>query len=81
MQVMTSGIYKAPEHRAVVNKTKERLSIVTFCYPTPSMDIAPAEKLVGEGNKQVYKNMTHAEYFNRFFNRKLDESFIDSLRL
>jgi hypothetical protein len=25
--------------------------------------------------------MTHAEYFNRFFNRKLDESFIDSLRL
>jgi isopenicillin N synthase-like dioxygenase len=78
---MTNGIYKAPEHRAVVNKTKERLSIVTFCYPAPSMDIAPSEKLVGEGNKQVYKNMTHAEYFNRFFNRKLDESFIDSLRL
>jgi isopenicillin N synthase-like dioxygenase len=81
IEVMTNGIYKAPEHRAVVNKTKERLSIVTFCYPAPSMDIAPSEKLVGEGNKQVYKNMTHAEYFNRFFNRKLDESFIDSLRL
>lgn len=81
MQVMTNGIYKAPEHRAVVNKMKERLSVVTFCYPSPSMDIGPADKLIGEGNLPVYKNMTHAEYFSRFFNRKLDESFIDSLRI
>ncbi|CAK8565178.1 unnamed protein product [Lathyrus sativus] len=81
MQVMTNGIYKAPEHRAVVNKEKERLSIVTFCYPNPSIDIGPVEKLTDEGNQQVYKNMTNAEYFNRFFDRKLYESFIDSLRL
>lgn len=81
IEVMTNGIYKAPEHRAVVNKMKERLTIVTFCYPSPSMDIAPAKKLIVEGNQQVYKNMTHAEYFDRFFNRKLDESFIDSIRL
>jgi len=74
---MTNGVYKAPEHRAVVNKMKKRLTIVTFCYPSPSMDIAPAKKLTVEGNQQVYKNMTHEEYFNR----KLDKSFIDSLRL
>lgn len=61
MQVMTNGIYKAPEHRAVVNKEKERLSIVTFCYPSPSIDIGPADKLIGEDNQQVYKNMTNAE--------------------
>ncbi|KAI5410294.1 protein SRG1 isoform X2 [Lathyrus oleraceus] len=81
IEVMTNGIYKAPEHRAVVNKEKERLSIVTFCYPSPSIDIGPVKKLTDEGNQQAYKNMTNAEYFNRFFNRKLDESFIDSLRL
>ncbi|KAK7323948.1 hypothetical protein VNO77_27451 [Canavalia gladiata] len=81
IEVMSNGIYKAPEHRAIVNKTKERISIVTFCYPSPHMDIGPSEKLIGEGSVAVYKNLTHAEYFTRFFNRELDESFIDSLRV
>lgn len=78
---MSNGIYKAPEHRAVVNKWKDRLSIVTFCYPSPSMDIGPAKDLIGEGSSPVYKRLTHAEYFRIFFDRKLDESFIDSLRV
>ncbi|XP_019434085.1 PREDICTED: protein SRG1-like [Lupinus angustifolius] len=81
IEVMTNGIYKAPEHRAVVNKWKERLSIVTFCYPGSSADIRPAKELIGEGNPPIYKNMTSGEYFSNFFNRKLDESFIDSLRV
>lgn len=81
MQVMSNGIYKAPEHRAVVNKLKERFSIVTFCYPSPHMDIGPADKLTGEGKVAVFKKLTHAEYFRKFFNRDLDESFIDSLRV
>jgi len=81
MQVMSNGIYKAPEHRAVVHKLKERLSIVTFCYPSPHMDIGPADKLIGEGNVAVYKKLTNAEYFSKFFNRDLRESFLDSLRI
>jgi len=81
MKVMSNGIYKAPEHRAVVNKWKERLSIVTFCYPSPDMNIGPAEELIGEGNVAVYKKLTNAEYFSKFFNRELDESFLDSLRI
>lgn len=78
---MSNGIYKAPEHRAVVNKLKERFSIVTFCYPSPHTDIGPADKLIRKGNVAVYKKLTHAEYFTKFFNRDLDESFIDSLRV
>ncbi|XP_061375304.1 protein SRG1-like [Gastrolobium bilobum] len=81
IEVMSNGIYKAPEHRAVVNKLKERLSIVTFCYPSPSIDVGPADDLIGKGNLPLYKKLTHAEYFSSFFNRKLDESFIDSLKL
>ncbi|TKY49528.1 SRG1 protein [Spatholobus suberectus] len=81
IEVMSNGIYKAPEHRAVVNKIKERFSIVTFCYPGPHMDIGPADKLIGEGNVAVYKKLTNAEYFSKFFDRDLDESFIDSLRV
>nr|AFK37656.1 unknown [Lotus japonicus] len=81
IEVMSNGIYKAPEHRAVVNKLKERLSIVTFCYPCPFIDIGPAEELIGEGNLPVYKKLTHEGYFSSFFQRNLDESFIDSLEI
>ncbi|MED6147197.1 hypothetical protein PIB30_041851 [Stylosanthes scabra] len=81
IEVMSNGIYKAPEHRGVVNKWKERLSIVTFCYPSPNTNIGPAKELISEGNPAVYENLTNAEYFSSFFNRKLEESFIDSLRV
>ncbi|KAK7401544.1 hypothetical protein VNO78_13105 [Psophocarpus tetragonolobus] len=81
IEVISNGIYRAPEHRAIVNKLEERFSIVTFCYPNPHTNIGPIDKLIGEGKIAVYKNLTHAEYFNKFFNRNLDESFIDSLRV
>jgi isopenicillin N synthase-like dioxygenase len=81
MQIMSNGIYKAPDHRAVVNKSKQRLSIVTFCYPDSSVDIGPAEKLIKSGSSPVYKTITQAEYFQSFFNRKLEVSFINSLKI
>ncbi|WVY99693.1 hypothetical protein V8G54_025763 [Vigna mungo] len=71
IEVMSNGIYKAPEHRAVVNKWKE----------SPDMNIGPADELIGEGKVAVYKKLTNAEYFSKFFNRKLDESFVDMLRI
>ncbi|XP_050220379.1 protein SRG1-like [Mercurialis annua] len=45
IQIMSNEIYKAPEHRAVVNKSKERLFVVTFCYPYSSVTVGPAKQL------------------------------------
>ncbi|KAJ7949100.1 2-oxoglutarate (2OG) and Fe(II)-dependent oxygenase superfamily protein [Quillaja saponaria] len=50
MEVVSNGIYKAPDHRAVVNKWKERLSIVTFCYPDSSIEIGPAKNRSSQSN-------------------------------
>ncbi|KDP20395.1 hypothetical protein JCGZ_05278 [Jatropha curcas] len=81
VEIMSNGVYKAPDHRAVVNKSKERLSVVTFCYPNSSVKISPAKELVESGNKPLYKTLTLAEYFECFYNRKLEVSFIDSLKI
>ncbi|KAK4591696.1 hypothetical protein RGQ29_016222 [Quercus rubra] len=81
MEIISNGNYEAPDHRAVVNNSKQRMSIVTFCYPNPSVDIGPAEKLIKSGSPPVYKTLTNAEYFHSFFNRKLEVSFIDSLKI
>ncbi|XVE84509.1 hypothetical protein DITRI_Ditri17bG0019400 [Diplodiscus trichospermus] len=81
MEVKSNGIYKAPQHRAVVNRLKERQSVVTFCYPNPSANIGPAEQLIKLGSPPLYKNLTNAQYFHLFYNRKLEDSFIDMLKL
>lgn len=80
---MSNGIYKAPYHRAVVDRRKERLSIVTFCYPTSDVEIGPAKELINKtGNLRLYKTLTHEEYLSRFFNWKLDRvPFIDTLKI
>lgn len=80
MQIMSNGIYKAPEHRAVVNRLKDRFSIVTFCYPNTDVNIGPAEELTKSGTP-LYKTVTHSEYFYTFSNRKLDVPFIDCLKI
>jgi isopenicillin N synthase-like dioxygenase len=81
MQIMSNGIYKAPDHRAMVNKSKQRLSIVTFCYPNSSADIGPAEKLIKSGSPPLFTTLKCEEYFHRFYNRKLEVSFVDSLKI
>ncbi|KAB1224885.1 Protein SRG1 [Morella rubra] len=67
MQIMSNGIYKAPDHRAMVNKFKQRLSIVTFCYPNSSVDIGPAVELINSEHPPLYKTLTEAEYFHSYF--------------
>ncbi|KAJ8774823.1 hypothetical protein K2173_017269 [Erythroxylum novogranatense] len=79
-EIMSNGIYKAVDHRAVVNKSKERLSVVTFCYPDSSVDIGPVKELTDSGIRPLYKTVTQEEYYQKFFNRKLEVSFIDGFK-
>ncbi|KAA8515720.1 hypothetical protein F0562_018669 [Nyssa sinensis] len=82
IEMMSNGIYKAPVHRAVVNRWKERLSIVTFCYPNIDANIGPVEELIKTASPALYKTLTNAEYFNIFFNQKLDGiPFIEMLKI
>ncbi|XP_030529889.1 protein SRG1-like [Rhodamnia argentea] len=84
MEIYSNGTYKAPDHRAVVNKEKERLSIATFCYPSPSLPVGPSPQvLAATGLPPLYQTLSHSEYMQRFFNRKLDDAvpFIDTLKM
>ncbi|XP_050211505.1 protein SRG1-like [Mercurialis annua] len=51
--IMSNGIYKVPEYRAVVNKLKERVFVVTLCYPNSSLTVGPAKQLTQTGNLDV----------------------------
>lgn len=46
VQIVTNGIYKSTEHRAIVNNDKERISIATFLSPKLDGDLGPAPSLL-----------------------------------
>ncbi|KAL5976071.1 hypothetical protein ACLOJK_020401 [Asimina triloba] len=80
--IMSNGIYRSPEHRVVVNSLKERQTIVTFCYPNENAIIRPAPHLVNPQNPALYKTLSHADYFKRYFTQRNHyESLIDTLKI
>jgi len=85
MEVYSNGTYRAPDHRAVVNKEKERVSIATFCYPSPSLPVGPSPQLLAAtGLPTIYQTLSNSgEFLQCFLSHKLDDAvpFIDTLKL
>ncbi|CAK7333135.1 unnamed protein product [Dovyalis caffra] len=71
LEVLTNGKYKSVEHRAVTNKEKDRLSIVTFYAPSYEMELGPIPELVDENNPSKYRTYNHGEYSKHYVTNKL----------
>ncbi|CAN0915820.1 Protein SRG1 [Linum grandiflorum] len=83
LEIITNGVYKSVEHRAVVNSEKKRMSIA--CFHSPRFDgvVAPAPSLVrGEEKPALFRSVTVEEFFKGFFSRELQgKSYLDTLRI
>ncbi|KAK7308599.1 hypothetical protein VNO77_42218 [Canavalia gladiata] len=66
LEIMTNGIYKSIEHRAVVNSEKERLSIATFCGPEWSRNIGPAPSLITPQRPSQFKTIGVADFYTGY---------------
>ncbi|KAF5732014.1 hyoscyamine 6-dioxygenase-like [Tripterygium wilfordii] len=78
---LSNGHYKSVLHRAVVNCSKERISIPTFHCPSPDAVIAPAAPLIDDDHPVLYKKFTYAEYYAKFWNRGLNtETCLDAFK-
>ncbi|PNX70563.1 protein SRG1-like [Trifolium pratense] len=82
MKIITNGIYRSIEHRAIVNSEKERLSIATFYSINQESILGPMESLITEQSPARFKKIGVKEYFKNFFARKLEgKSYIDVMRI
>ncbi|KAL3376963.1 hypothetical protein AABB24_003406 [Solanum stoloniferum] len=82
LEIVTNGIYKSIEHRAIVNKDKERISIATFLSPKLNGDLGPAASLLNPQSPAQYRRIGVADYFKGFISRELvGKSYIDTLRI
>ncbi|KAL1832547.1 hypothetical protein ACET3Z_002198 [Daucus carota] len=71
IEVLTNGRYKSVEHRAVTNKEKDRLSIVTFYAPSYDIELGPMPELMDEKNPTKFRRYNHGEYTKHYVTNKL----------
>ncbi|PHT90135.1 Thebaine 6-O-demethylase [Capsicum annuum] len=82
LEIVTNGIYKSIEHRAVVNEDKERISIATFFSPKLDGDFGPAPSLLTPQCPAQFRRIGVADYFKGFLSRELvGKSYIDTIRI
>lgn len=66
LQVVTNGIDKSTEHRAIVNEDKARISIATFLSPKLDGDLGPAPSLLTPQNPAKFRRIGVADYLKDF---------------
>ncbi|CAL5412432.1 unnamed protein product [Camellia sinensis] len=80
--IVTNGAYRSIEHRAVVNSSKERLSIATFYSPRLDGEMGPAPSLVTAQTPARFKRITVQDYFAGYLARELQgKSYLDVMRI
>ncbi|XP_045801078.1 protein SRG1-like [Trifolium pratense] len=82
IEIVTNGIYRSIEHRAMVNSEKERLSIAMFYNLKQESILGPMENLITEQSPARFKKISVEEYFKNFFAHKLEgKPNIDFIRI
>nr|XP_009801976.1 PREDICTED: uncharacterized protein LOC104247615 [Nicotiana sylvestris] len=81
MEIVSNGVYKSIEHRAVVNSNKKRLSLATFNIFNLDSELGPAHSLIGPHNPAKFRSVRVEKFLQEYFARKLDgKSFIDWMK-
>ncbi|KAJ1430564.1 Oxoglutarate/iron-dependent dioxygenase [Sesbania bispinosa] len=82
MEILSNGAYTSIEHRAAVNREKERISIAMFFNPKFEAEIGPVKSLISSQNPPLFKRMLMEDYFKDFFSRNLNgKSHLDKMRV
>lgn len=82
VEIVSNGIYRSIEHRAVVNSDKERLSIATFITPREEVEMGPAPSLVTPQTPAVFRKAAYGEFLTAYFSGELQgKSHVDVMRI
>ncbi|GLJ27815.1 hypothetical protein SUGI_0545890 [Cryptomeria japonica] len=72
LEVISNGIYKSIEHRAVTNMDRDRISIAMFWSPSGETEVGPAPELIDELHPCQYRTFIRAEYVKNLYSGKLE---------
>ncbi|KAF7852021.1 hypothetical protein BT93_L1115 [Corymbia citriodora subsp. variegata] len=82
MEILSNGLYSSNEHRAIVNSTKERISIAMFFNPMLDSEIGPIQSLTTKESPALFRRIKMEKYVKDYFSQKLDgKSFLERMKL
>ncbi|TVU19103.1 hypothetical protein EJB05_35236 [Eragrostis curvula] len=64
LQVVTNGLLKSIEHRAVTNSVVSRTSVAAFIEPTSDCLVGPAEEFISEVNPPFYRTVKYGDFLS-----------------
>lgn len=62
LHILSNGVYPSVLHRAVVNRTRYRLSVAYLYGPSSGVRISPLQKLIDQSHPPLYRPVTWSEY-------------------
>nr|ANS71251.1 GA3ox3 [Vitis vinifera subsp. caucasica] len=62
LHILSNGVFPSVVHRALVNRTKHRLSVAYLYGPPAGVPISPVPKLVDSTHPPLYRPVTWSEY-------------------
>ncbi|XWS74941.1 hypothetical protein CRYUN_Cryun01aG0041700 [Craigia yunnanensis] len=72
-EILSNGVYKSIEHRAIANEKKERISIAAFVYPDEEQEIGPLESMVDKLHRpRMYRTIKYVDYVRQIFTRRME---------
>lgn len=82
LEVLTNGAYKSIEHRALVNRTKERLSLAAFFIAPWDLVMAPLPALLDDANPPRYGSIRYSDFLKQYFSKgPQGKTLVQALRL
>ncbi|XP_021764186.1 protein SRG1-like [Chenopodium quinoa] len=82
LEILSNGVYRSIEHKATVNRMKERISVGTFNSPNIDSEIGPAKSIIGPLNPPLFRTQPLTQYYMEFFASKLNgKSHLEVIRL
>ncbi|XP_030960483.1 feruloyl CoA ortho-hydroxylase F6H1-2-like [Quercus lobata] len=72
LQIMSNDKYKSIEHRAIANRSKNRVSIPFFVSPGSDATIGPLPEVLASGETPIYKHVVYSDYIKHFISKGHD---------
>jgi isopenicillin N synthase-like dioxygenase len=72
LQIVSNGLFRSVEHRAVIHPTRERISVALFHYPYQDRMLCPLPELVKKGGGARYGPTSYRDFLTQYFTAQLD---------
>ena len=72
LQIMSNDKYKSIEHRAIANRSKNRVSIPYFVSLGSDATIGPLPEVLASGETPIYKHVVYSDYLKHFVSKGHD---------